>query len=46
MLPVVLNRRFSLLDAGVDGVGLSGVGKLLGTIGGSKSSSSSDRMVG
>ena len=46
MLPVVLNRWLSLRDAGVDGVGLSGVGKLFGIVGGSKSSSSSDRMVG
>lgn len=46
MLPVVLNRFFSLRDAGVDEVGLSDVGKLVGIIGGSKSSSSSDRIVG
>jgi len=46
MLPVVLNRLFSLRGGGVDRVGLSGVGKLVGIVGGSKSSSSSDRMVG
>lgn len=46
MLPVVLNRLFNLRDAGADGVGVSGPDKLVGIVGRSKSSSSSDRIVG
>ena len=46
MLPVVLNRLFNLRGAGVDGVGLGGAGKWVVSVGGSKSSSSSERMVG
>lgn len=46
MLPVVLNCRCNLRGAGTEGAGLSGVGKLAGIVGGSKSSSSSDKMVG
>ena len=46
MLPAVLNRLFNPRDGGTDGVGLSRMDGSVGIVGGSKSSSSSDRIVG